>query len=47
MKHLRIFAAVVVFMAAACHEDRYESYTDTVEVNGVSIHIEEKETATV
>lgn len=24
-------------MAAACHETRYESYTDTVEVNGVSL----------
>ena len=37
MKPLRILAAVVVFMAAACHETRYESYTDTVEVNGVSL----------
>ena len=37
MKPLRIFAAVVVFMAAACHETRYESYTDTIEVNGVSL----------
>lgn len=24
-------------MAAACHETRYESYTDTIEVNGVSL----------
>lgn len=24
-------------MAAACHETRYESYTDTVDVNGVSL----------
>lgn len=24
-------------MAAACHEIRYESYTDTIEVNGVSL----------
>ena len=38
MKHLRIFAAVVVFMAAACHETRYESYTDTAQVNGVSLY---------
>lgn len=37
MKPLRILAAVVVFMAAACHETRYESYTDTVDVNGVSL----------
>lgn len=37
MKPLRILAAVVVFMAAACHETRYESYTDTIEVNGVSL----------
>lgn len=37
MKPLRILAAVVVFMAAACHETCYESYTDTVEVNGVSL----------
>ena len=37
MKSLRILAAVVVFMAAACHETRYESYTDTIEVNGVSL----------
>lgn len=37
MKPLRILAAVVVFMAAACHETPYESYTDTVEVNGVSL----------
>ena len=37
MKSLRIFAAVVVFMAVACHETRYESYTDTIEVNGVSL----------
>ena len=37
MKPLRILAAVVVFMVAACHETRYESYTDTVEVNGVSL----------
>lgn len=37
MKPLRILAAVVVFMAAACHETRYESYTDTVEVNGVRL----------
>lgn len=34
---MRILAAVFVFMAAACHETRYESYTDTVEVNGVSL----------
>lgn len=37
MKPLRILAAVVVFMATACHETPYESYTDTVEVNGVSL----------
>lgn len=37
MKPLRILAALVVFMAAACHETRYESYTDTIEVNGVSL----------
>ena len=37
MKPLRILAAVVVFMATACHETQYESYTDTVEVNGVSL----------
>ena len=24
-------------MAAACHETRYESYTDTIEINGVSL----------
>ena len=37
MKPYGLLAAVVVFMAAACHETRYESYTDTVEVNGVSL----------
>lgn len=37
MKPLRLLAAVAVFVAAACHEIRYESYTDTIEVNGVSL----------